>query len=791
MSDQKLTVETVRQWFQLAYDADQAQRDREDDDLAYQVAENQWDAKVKAAREGRPTLAVSKISQPQQLIMGAARNARLALSFHPVSEDAEHEVAETMDGLAKRIERDSNAQVAWMWALDRASKAGRGYFLVDVAQDEDADELDPRAFDLEIRVRRILHQSCVFFDPSATEADNSDAEYVFVTDWLSAEKFKRMYPQATKTVEAADNEAVFSELQRSAPGWVRESSGKRREFMVVTCWYKEHETQTLYLTNSGKIVTEKPKDGEVVNTRQRDKVTVCVAKVSGAEIIQREKWLGDLLPVCIVSGNELQPFGTDLQRRFEGVIRPARGAQELFNGSISAFVERMLSEPKNPWMVAEGQDEGYEDEYRLANVKNFPVMHYRPVALGDKLVPPPQRTQLDTTGMSLTMQGANFASQLIQDATFTYDPSLGKQQNKDESGRHALALQSQGDLANGAYLDNFARITLPYYGKVLKNLMPRVYDAEGRVTTVLGGDDEQPSKVMLNAPHVMKDGRPVAVDKGTEGAKTIDFRRGVYGVAATVGKSNETRLQQAAEGIGQLIEHVPEWGIGLADLYIRAQDLPFGEEMADRMRKLIALKFPGILDNAEDAGQKAQAENQSLKAQMQQMGQQLQQAGQIIQTKQVEQRGKVEAERVRVQGQITMEQIRAAALDAKTRADNATKLAVARITAAKEGIDAEREDREEALALGLQLQHDTAAAAEQRAHEMTMAQAQAANAQQAQAQQGAMDADAAAEGREHESAMAESGQQHDAAMAAAGQDHEAQMAAQQRAAAAEQPEAGE
>ncbi len=73
------------------------------------------------------------------------------------------------EGLARRIQRESMAQDARIWAFKRALIAGRGYYLVNTRF------LPGRTFDQEVYVERIYNQEAVKGDPSRQKPDGSDA----------------------------------------------------------------------------------------------------------------------------------------------------------------------------------------------------------------------------------------------------------------------------------------------------------------------------------------------------------------------------------------------------------------------------------------------------------------------------------------------------------------------------------------------------------------------------------------------------------------------------------------
>ena len=184
-------LETKKRRFKLVCAAEDAQRKREAAALRFRNPENQWSEEAKRERGGttgspaRPMPSVSLLNQPINLTQNQATNAKTGIEVHPVSEKADPEVAEVKQNLYRRIERDSNASLARMWAFNRAIQCGRGWYMVTTEWDEDGD--DPS--DQEIRLRRVLDGKNVYMDPASQEPDYSDAEYGFLVFWLREPDF--------------------------------------------------------------------------------------------------------------------------------------------------------------------------------------------------------------------------------------------------------------------------------------------------------------------------------------------------------------------------------------------------------------------------------------------------------------------------------------------------------------------------------------------------------------------------------------------------------------------------
>ena len=304
---------------------------------------------------------------------------------------------------------------------------------------------------------------------------------------------------------------------------------------------------------------------------------------------------------------------------------------------------------------------------------------------------------------------------------------------------------------------------MTHEARVVLDLIPHVYDRPGRVARILDGEDN-PKQVMFNAPFTVQNKRPRPLPPGMPpppDAKHYDLTKGRYGVTVSVGKAYKSRVEQGKDELGQLFQAEPELFKILGDIYLKFADFPGHREAADRIKKMLP---PPLQD--QDGQQDAKLQLDQAKAALEHLQQQLQAMAKALETDQV-----------KVDGQITQAKIKASVDLQKTVMDNATKLAVARITAAKASLDAAREDAEEALALNQTQSHEATQNAMDRQHEMNLAEQQHQQALQ-QAQQA------------HEQAVvqAEQGQDHTLQQGDQAAAHASDAAVQQ--AALQPPETG-
>ncbi len=494
--------------FKVGSDADSDQRTREVDALRFQVPEFCWPTEVKDQRKPqliggvsipqRPMLSIPSLDHPIQLVLNAEKAAHLGVSIHPLSDDAEEETAEVLQGLYRRIEVQSRASLARSWAFERAVKAGRGYYRVITEPDPDSE--DP--YDQKITIKRILQQGSVVLDPFAQEADCSDGEWAFVVNDMPFDTYKRRYP---KSAMAAYSEEELSAVGISTPSWVSGDEGASRAVRVAEYYRLEYTTSRKVLLDDGSESDEDaipegrtPREGRDARQRVERTPILYWSTINAVEELEpKQEMDGRYIPVIPVIGRELIPFGQE--RRYVGMIEPNKDAVRLLNYSASSAVEMSSLETKAPYMMVEGQEEGHEQEWQLSNVRNFPYLRYSPVSLNGQPAPPPQRTQVDASRLGPSMLLLQQAREFIHEGTGAFESALGQQTPAAKSGKAILALQNQHDSGSSHFIDNLAEISLTYEAKVILDLIPHIYDRPGRIARILDLEDE-PQTVMLNAP---------------------------------------------------------------------------------------------------------------------------------------------------------------------------------------------------------------------------------------------------------------------------------------------------
>jgi hypothetical protein len=582
------------------------------------------------------------------------------------------------------VQANSRAHLARQWAFERAVKAGRGFYRILTEYANDGDN------DLDIVYKRILNQSSVYLDPSAQEPDWSDGLWAFVTEDLPLSRYKALYP---KSEMASSDMDTLNGVGGDQPDWCKDHADGKL-IRVAEYWevVLEQVEVTLYAFPDG---TEKNCSAEehafaqkaggqpVLNeatgapfVRQVERRKVRWTKINAIEVLDQQDWPGRYIPIIPVIGRESNVNG---ERRWTGIVRPAKDSQRLYNYMVSNEAEMVGLAPRAPYIGYWETIEPFQEWWKQANTRNFPFLPVAPARDGSgQVLPPPQRNTVEPAIQATAMAIAQ-ANSDIQATTTVHDPSLGNLSPNERSGKAIMALQKQSEQSTGQYLDNLAQMTMLYEGKVLRDLIPKVYTRAGRIVATVGEDDQQ-SQVMLGRPYTTQKGQPVPAQPNDPKAKTIDLAKGEYGVAVTVGKSFTTRREEGVAQMGQLAEAAPQLVQAYADVWVSNMDFPGAKQIADRLKK----SLPPQLQDGEDG-----------EPSVEQLMQKLQEQGQMLEMMTKELEGKtrvIETDQVKAQ-QSLMEtdlkerassQRKAAEIEASMKADalnNLVKLAIAEISA--------------------------------------------------------------------------------------------------------------
>lgn len=729
-TDRRAFLKLARDRFAQAETAEKDQRAREVEDLRFYAGE-QWPEDVRTIRAGqnaqnglppvpaRPCLTINKTREPVRQVLNQERQSDMGIEIVPADDFGElvgpidDTEIQLREGLVRRIQRESKAADARTWAFARATIAGRGFYAVMTRY------VPGKTNDQEIYIHRFYNQSCVVMDPAHEQPDGSDAEWVLVgTDYTEAQyraEFPKRNGKRNRYADGDVSDADFRALGDEQPDWFR-SEGETRMYRVVDYYYTVRATRTLvtYENDAKQQLVEwlddvpaAPNGWREVNRRDVVDKTIKWAKIDGSDddVLDETDWAGPDMPVIKVLGEELQPF--DQHRRVEGMVRPMREPGQGFNYMASRLVEVIGLAPLTPAMVEEGTIEGYEAWWEAANTRTLPYLPYKRTNLegasgNPPTVPPAREAPIGAVSQALAMFG-----EAIQDTSGYHGPSLGKVDPSVKSGRAIKALQEQASQGSNHYLDNLQR-SIRYEGQIINNLLYPIYGRPGRIARILNSEN-QPETVLLHQPMIQQGGKPVPAPDGHPQAKTYTLTKDAqFNVIVKVSKNYDSRRQQEASILGDLLTANPELMQWFGDLFFQNQDGPGHQQMADRAKVMLAPPIQSMLQ-AKTQGQDPQTAAQLAQAQqqIQQLQQQLSEAAAPGAVEKIKQAGAAHLKELDLDFQAQ-----------KARADNETKIAVAELGAKVDRLALFLEER---ARVGMQL-HDVGMAGLDHAQQLERAE---------------------------------------------------------------------
>lgn len=600
--DEKLLADAKAN-FKICEDAWSKNRELALDDFRFAKELEQWPDAIKRKREleFRPCLTVDKLNQYIRQVVNDGRQNRPGVAVRPVT-NGHVDVAEAYEGLIRDICDRSNADEAFDTALDHAATGGFGWFRVCT------DYSSEKSFDQDIRVERIRNPLSVYLDPNAQKADGSDAKFGFVVEELTKEEFESKYPNASKTDWDFDLPTYED--------WL-----KGDKIRVAEYFYCVEKIKKVYKLVDGTVLDEDEyalaqKDvGEQVpaieDVREIPVNTVKFCRLTGAEVLEKQEWLGKYIPIVPVYGNEADIGGKVL---YSGLVRAAKDAMRLYNYSRSAYAEVVALSPKAPFIAAQGQVEEFP-EWEDANTESYSVLRYNPVETNGGTVPPPQRVTPAQVPAGFA-QDMQLAEHDIQAAMGMYAANLGQPSN-EKSGKAILARQKEGDVSTFHYQDNLNR-AIRYLGRILVDLIPKIYDAPRSVRLLSEDGTAEPAQIDPRVPG------PVMQQGAT---KIYNLTHGVYDVSIEAGPSYTTKRQESLEAMMQLTQANPQLFQLIGDIMVRNADWPGAQQIADRLK----LMLPPPIQQAEQGQNPLPPEVQQAQQQIQQGQQQLTQMHQALQ----------------------------------------------------------------------------------------------------------------------------------------------------------------
>jgi Phage P22-like portal protein len=586
-------IDEAKEFLKLANDADTMNRQEALEDMKF-VGGDQWPVELQNSRslESRPVLTINKLDGYCRQVVNQIKQQRPRPKVHGMNSDADEKTAQVIQGLIRHIEANSRADNAYDTAADYAVRMGWGFIRVRT------DYVSTDSFDQEIYIDAIDNPFTVYYDENSVAPDGSDAERCLITTMMRKKDFEKLYPDSD----------TMSFTQRgtgdSQSEWIT-----KEDIRIAEYYYTVKEKATLYLLSDGSATFADDKDFfarleavgvTVVDQRDSYKKTIKWCKLTACEILEEQTLPGRYIPVVPVYGRHI--VVGDKRHKF-GMVRYAKDPQRMYNFWQTSLTESIALAPKAKWLMAEGQDEGHENDWSQANIKSYPLLRYKQTDIEGRPAPAPQRLQPEPPPTGI-LAATETIDQDMKMMMGVFDPAQLGQGNI--SGKALNGQVQQMDLSNFDFYDNLTK-SQAQVARIILNWIPEVYDTQ-RVMRIIG-DDGKPDTITIN-------------ERDAVGRVMNDVTVGLYDVVMDTGPGYNSKREAAVEAMTPILARDPNLMGQIGDLWFRNQDFPGADVIADRLATLNPL---AQIDEKSDIPPQAQMMIKQSQEQVKQLQQQMQQ----------------------------------------------------------------------------------------------------------------------------------------------------------------------
>lgn len=618
-AEEKLLIR-IRERYKVMVEADENNRrlGLEDQKFANEPGA-QWDANMLKDRGTRPAMEFNKCHTNSRRIINDIRSNRPQAKVSAV-EGGDKKGADLRVGLYRNIAAISDLDTVTDQAAEHQVDAG--YAAIEIVREYVSDDV----FDQDIKIKVVKNPFCLYADPNCKDIVlKRDADDWILTEKISKKAFEERYPDADKV--EFDEYVEFDDAEDWDDGeTVRVAKYSYKEPYEKEIWlvsFPDEEGGDKKITvdstsDEGQALAKEPDIEQRILKRRTvtcQRIMMCV--VSGDAILEKPtKQPGTQHPFVPVYG-EIKVI--DGKVVWFGAHRFAKDAQRNYNMNRTAASEAAHQVSKAPYWATETQAKGNTGHWAEAHKKNFPFMLYTP----DPMAPgPPQRMagpELPVAFLGL----AEADAQDIRDITGLHETSFGEE-SSEKSGIAIARKQQQGQIVTFNFPDNMAKAH-KRIGEIVLDYIPEVYDAE-RELRILGEDGKEDYVKVNELVYDPATGKTIRVN---------DLTSGKYDFTVTTGPSFATQRQEFTQVLMELAGRSPELMQIGGDLFFKAADMPYSEELAKRFEAMLSPQIQQMRAEGKDIPPEAQAvlaqANQAMQM-AQQQTQLVQAAAQEVQT---------------------------------------------------------------------------------------------------------------------------------------------------------------
>jgi len=577
-------------------------REQHDLDMKF-LAGDSWDEREKSRRKDKhlPMIEVDLLGQYVNELVGDIRQNKRAVNVLPKGYGATEQTANFLADWVRATEYLSQGQTAYITAAEQMIGASYGFCKLETYFESQ------KSWNLGVKIMPVPNGNTILYDPDCKHYDCSDAEDCFEIDFMSHDKFKRLYPKAQIATFAED-------IQQVAPDWI-----KPKQVQVASWWKVEVETVELHLVelSPGKqpVVMRSdqlPKNmgkARILKSRDCEDRRVVQYVINGVEILETNDpkkgkgWPGQWIPIIPFWGPELYvDEGAGSRRMLFSMIRKARDPQRVFNYLASQELMESKLTPRTPYIGPLGMFSNNKGDWEDINETPKAFIEYN---VPDNYQPgsvKPERVPFVPNFQQYEAAMQSWERRIMSSMGISPLPSAA-QRNNEKSGVALEKIQGERAQATYRFLDNIER-SIACCGRQLVDVFDKINTMARDIP--IRKEDGRHSIVRVNDP---------------AHAKNQGFG-GEHDVTVTTGPHSDSQ-READMQFADILAAIPGVFPLIGDLITKMRtQSPIGQLIAER---LTPPQFAGQDDSIPEEARPLVGQLKQHIAQAQQAIQQLQQ----------------------------------------------------------------------------------------------------------------------------------------------------------------------
>lgn len=557
-----------------------------------------WEDQLGQQFENLPRPELNKIRLAVNRIINDYRQNRVTVNFMP-TDGTESDVSETLNGLYRADENDSDAQLAYLNAFDEKLNGGIGAWRLRAAYE---DEGDPDNEKQRIVFEPIVDaDTSVYFDLDSKKQDKSDACKCWVLKSVTPEWLEEEYGVLGGSMNKPFDNTYFD--------WFTP------DVVYIAEYYKREEYKQRLIKFRNKLTGEELTiEKSEYNDRINDLIALGFEEISrrtikkyrvrkmlicGSQVLEDYGYIaGEYIPIIMDYG---QRWFVDNVERCMGHVRLAKDVSRIINMLLSKLAQiASQSSTSVPILTPSMVGNGLQEMWQNANVNQPPYMLINPLVdeNGNEQIPTLQYTQTPQIPPAIVA--------LYEVANAGLMEVLGNQQEGEKlrantSDKAVELVQNRIDQLTYVYFDNHC-IAMKWCGKVWLSMAKEIYIEPGRKMKTID-ERGQRSSIELKRPNII------------EGLQVIenDFSDLKMEVVVDIGPAYASRREKTVTNLTKLLPVVAQTdpqqaGLITSTIMMNMDGEGVGDLRDFNRKKLVAA---GLIEPNEDEKAEMQAAMQN------------------------------------------------------------------------------------------------------------------------------------------------------------------------------------